>query len=50
MDQAGTSGGIGQSRTYMLLLKIAHLGDVRVTVCPKILTDLCRQKNIHVLE
>jgi aspartate--ammonia ligase len=43
-------GGIGQSRTYMLLLKKAHLGEVSVTVWPKILKDMCRQKNIHVLE
>lgn len=43
-------GGIGQSRTYMLLLKKAHLGEVSVTVWPKILKDICRQKNIHVLE
>ncbi len=43
-------GGIGQSRTYMLLLKKAHLGEVSVTVWPKILKDMCHQKNIHVLE
>jgi aspartate--ammonia ligase len=43
-------GGIGQSRTYMLLLKKAHLGEVSVTVWPKILKDMCREKNIHVLE
>jgi aspartate--ammonia ligase len=43
-------GGIGQSRTYMLLLKKAHLGEVSVTVWPKVLKDMCRKKNIHVLE
>jgi aspartate--ammonia ligase len=43
-------GGIGQSRTLMLLLKKAHLGEVSVTVWPQILKDLCRKKNIHVLE
>jgi aspartate--ammonia ligase len=43
-------GGIGQSRTYMLLLKKAHLGEVSVTVWPKILKDISNQKNIHVLE
>jgi len=43
-------GGIGQSRTYMLLLKKAHLGEVSVTVWPKILKDMCRKKGIHVLE
>jgi aspartate--ammonia ligase len=30
-------GGIGQSRTYMSILKKAHLGEVSVTVWPKIL-------------
>jgi aspartate--ammonia ligase len=43
-------GGIGQSRTYMLLLKKAHLGEVSVTVWPKILKDMCRKRNIYVLE
>jgi aspartate--ammonia ligase len=43
-------GGIGQSRTYMLLLRKAHLGEVSVTVWPKILKDMCARKNIHVLE
>jgi aspartate--ammonia ligase len=43
-------GGIGQSRTLMLLLKKAHLGEVSVTVWPKVLKDMCKKKNIHVLE
>ncbi len=43
-------GGIGQSRTLMLLLRKAHLGEVSVTVWPKILKDMCHAKNIHVLE
>jgi aspartate--ammonia ligase len=43
-------GGIGQSRTYMILLKKAHLGEVSVTVWPKILKEICAKKNIHVLE
>lgn len=43
-------GGIGQSRVYMLLLRKAHLGEVSVTVWPKILKDMCAKKNIHVLE
>ena len=43
-------GGIGQARTQMLLLKKAHLGEVTVTVWPKILKEMCRKKNIHVLE
>jgi len=43
-------GGIGQSRTLMLLLKKAHLGEVSVTVWPKVLKDMCSKRNIHVLE
>ncbi|MBE9581205.1 MAG: aspartate--ammonia ligase [Proteobacteria bacterium] len=43
-------GGIGQSRTFMLLLKKAHLGEVSVTVWPKVLKDMCQKKNIHILE
>ncbi|MGB7621640.1 MAG: aspartate--ammonia ligase [Terriglobia bacterium] len=43
-------GGIGQSRTQMLLLKKAHLGEVSVTVWPKILKEMCHKKSIHVLE
>jgi len=43
-------GGIGQSRTQMLLLKKAHLGEVSVTVWPKVLKDMCAARDIHVLE
>ena len=43
-------GGIGQSRTLILLLRKAHLGEVSVTVWPKILKDICAKQNIHVLE
>jgi aspartate--ammonia ligase len=43
-------GGIGQSRTVMLLLRKAHLGEVSVTVWPKKLKEICRKKNIQVLE
>ena len=43
-------GGIGQSRTQMLLLKKAHLGEVSVTVWPKILKDMCAARDIHVIE
>jgi aspartate--ammonia ligase len=43
-------GGIGQSRTYMAILKKAHLGEVSVTVWPKILKDICAKKSIFVLE
>jgi aspartate--ammonia ligase len=43
-------GGIGQSRTQMLLLRKAHLGEVSVTVWPPILKEICARKDIHVLE
>ena len=42
-------GGIGQSRTLMLLLRKAHLGEVSVSVWPEILTEMCAARNIHVL-
>jgi aspartate--ammonia ligase len=32
------------------LLQKAHIGEVTVTVWPKILKDICAKKNIHVLE
>ena len=43
-------GGIGQSRTLMLLLRKAHLGEVSVTVWPKVLREMCARKHIFVLE
>jgi aspartate--ammonia ligase len=43
-------GGIGQSRTQMLLLRKAHLGEVSVTVWPDVLKEMCHAKGIHVLE
>jgi len=43
-------GGIGQSRTLMLLLRKAHLGEVSVTVWPKVLKEMCAKKNIFVLD
>jgi len=43
-------GGIGQSRTAMLLLRKAHLGEVSVSVWPKELKDICAMRNIFVLE
>lgn len=43
-------GGIGQSRTLMLLLRKAHLGEVSITVWPKVLKEMCAKKNIVVLE
>lgn len=43
-------GGIGQARTYMYLLRTAHLGEVTVTIWPQQLKDICAKKNIYVLE
>ena len=43
-------GGIGQSRTQMLLLRKAHLGEVSVTVWPDVLKEMCERHDIHVLE
>ncbi len=43
-------GGIGQSRTQMLLLRKAHLGEVSVTVWPDVLKEMCARHNIHVIE
>lgn len=43
-------GGIGQARTYMYLLRTAHLGEVTVSVWPDELKEICEAKNIHVLE
>ncbi|OGC42159.1 aspartate--ammonia ligase [candidate division WOR-3 bacterium RBG_13_43_14] len=43
-------GGIGQSRTYMYLLRTAHLGEVSVTLWPDELKAICKPRNIHVLE
>jgi len=43
-------GGIGQSRTCMSILKKAHLGEVSVTVWPRVLKEMCRKKRIYVLE
>ena len=43
-------GGIGQSRTLMYLLRKAHLGEVSVTVWPKILKDISAKRKIFVLD
>jgi len=43
-------GGIGQSRTFMYLLRTAHLGEVEVSIWPKQLKEICAKKNIHVIE
>ncbi|WP_028585656.1 aspartate--ammonia ligase [Desulfogranum mediterraneum] len=42
-------GGIGQARTFMYLLRTAHLGEVTVSVWPKKLKEICLEKNIHLL-
>jgi aspartate--ammonia ligase len=42
--------GIGQSRTMMLLLRKAHLGEVSVTVWPQVLKDMCAERDIVVLD
>jgi aspartate--ammonia ligase len=42
--------GIGQSRTMMLLLRKAHLGEVSISVWPDALKEICSARNIHVLE
>jgi aspartate--ammonia ligase len=43
-------GGIGQSRTFMYLLRTAHLGEVSVSVWPRELKDISAKHNIFVLE
>ena len=43
-------GGIGQARTFMYLLRTAHLGEVTVSVWPKELKDICAARNICLLE
>jgi aspartate--ammonia ligase len=43
-------GGIGQARTYMYLLRTAHLGEVTVSVWPDQLSEICERKNIFCLK
>jgi aspartate--ammonia ligase len=43
-------GGIGQSKTFMYLLRTAHLGEVSVSVWPEKLKGICAAKNILLLE
>ena len=40
-SRSRSAAGIGQSRTMMLLLRKAHLGEVSVTVWPQVLKDMC---------
>jgi len=42
--------GIGQSRTMMLLLRKAHLGEVSVSIWPDVLKRMCAERHINVLE
>jgi len=42
-------GGIGQARTYMYLLRTAHLGEVTVTVWPDQLHKICEERKIFCL-
>ena len=42
-------GGVGQSRTYMYLLRKAHLGEVSVSVWPDELIRICEEHDIQVL-
>ena len=42
-------GGIGQARTYMYLLRTAHLGEVTVSVWPDQLHEISQSKNIFCL-
>jgi aspartate--ammonia ligase len=43
-------GGIGQSRTFMYLLRTAHLGEVSASIWPQALKEIGKKKNIHVIE
>jgi aspartate--ammonia ligase len=43
-------GGIGQSRTFMYLLRTAHLGEVTVSVWPRQLKEICAARNIYVID
>jgi len=43
-------GGIGQSRTYMYLLRTAHIGEVSVSVWPKILKFFSKNQLFFSLE
>lgn len=45
-----TGGGIGQSRTLMLPLRKAHVGEVSTTVWSRILKETCTKKNIFALQ
>ncbi len=42
-------GGIGQSRTAMLLLKKAHIGEIQSATWPGEMVNHCRRSNIHLI-
>jgi aspartate--ammonia ligase len=46
----GIGGGIGQSRTQMLLLRKAHPGEASISVWPRILAEISEKNNMHVLD
>lgn len=43
-------GGIGQSRVFGLLLRKAALGEIEVSAYPEKFIQLCKDKNIHILQ
>ena len=49
-DKHPIDAEVVQAATNMLLLQKAHLGEVSVTVWPKILKEMGARKNIFVLE
>lgn len=42
-------GGIGQSRIFMFLLRMAHIGEVQVSVWPEKMVSYLEQEGIHLL-
>lgn len=42
-------GGIGQSRTAMILLKKAHIGEIQSAIWPGEMVNHCRRSNIHLI-
>jgi aspartate--ammonia ligase len=42
-------GGIGQSRTAMILLKKAHIGEIQSATWPGEMVNHCRRSNIHLI-
>lgn len=42
-------GGIGQSRTGMLFLHKAHIGEIQSAIWPGEMVDHCKKSNIHLI-